>query len=177
MRTIVPGLACAALIAAAPPAMGQTPRPSQHGSVSQTINTTIVTIEYDRPAARGRQLFGDDGLVVYDALWTPGANRATILELSRPARVAGHDVPAGRYGVWTIPRAGEWTFILSRTWDTSHSIYPGEEADVVRTTVRPEHGAHIETLAFYFPVVGPYNATLHLHWGDVIVPIPIEIER
>ncbi|MGH7500567.1 MAG: DUF2911 domain-containing protein [Longimicrobiales bacterium] len=159
------------------PIEAQTPRPSQHGTVSQTIHTTTITVEYDRPVARGRQLFGDDGIVVHDALWTPGANRATILELSAPARVAGEDVPAGRYGVWTIPGANEWTLILNRTWDTSHAIYPGPESEAMRTTIRTERGAHMETLAFYFPVVGPYSATLLLHWGEVIVPIPIEVER
>jgi hypothetical protein len=177
MRTIPLFLVCAALIHGSAPAGGQTPPASQHGTVSQTIHTTVVTVHYDRPVARGRQLFGDDGIVLNDALWTPGANRATILVLSGPARVAGHDVPAGKYGVWTIPSAGDWTFILSRTWDTHHSIYPGPPDDVVRTTIRPERGPHMETLAFYFPLVGGYDATLHLHWGDLILPIPIAVEH
>lgn len=34
---------------------------SQSGSVSQTIATTQVTITYDRPVARGRELFGGIG--------------------------------------------------------------------------------------------------------------------
>lgn len=153
------------------------PPASQHGTVSQTINGTVITVRYDRPSARGRALFGPDGIVVHDALWTPGANRATILELSQDARIAGHDVPAGKYGMWTIPAHGQWTFILTRNWDTHHSIYPGEEADVMRTTIPTERGAHMETLAFYFPVVGPYTATLRMHWGDLLLPIPIEVNR
>ncbi len=169
--------ALAAAVAFVAPSNAQTPPLSQHGTVSQTINTTTLTVHYDRPTARGRMLFGEDGIVPNDALWTPGANRATILELSRGARVAGHDVPAGKYGVWTIPGAGEWTLILSRTWDTHHSIYPGPPDDVVRTTMRPERGAHMETLAFYFPVVGPYSAMLNLHWGELVLPIPIAVQR
>lgn len=158
--------------------MAQTPPPaSQHGTVSQTLNTTTVTVHYDRPSARGRLLFDHEGIVVYDALWTPGANRATILELSGPARVAGHDVPAGKYGVWTIPAAGHWTLILNTTWDTHHSRYPGEETDILRASIPTEQGAHMETLAFYFPVVGPYSATLRMHWGEVVLPIPIEVGR
>jgi hypothetical protein len=163
--------------ALATPASAQ-PAASQHGTVSQTINTTVVTVEYDRPSARGRELFGgDEGIVVYDALWTPGANRATTLELSRDARVAGVEVPAGRYSVWTIPSAGRWTLILNRVWDTHHGIYPGEEEDVLRVQVVPERWQHMETLAFYFPVVGAFEATLRMHWGEVAVPIPIEVER
>jgi hypothetical protein len=172
-------LAAALLATSAAGAAAQAPTPpaSQHGTVSQTINGTVVTVRYDRPSARGRTLFSDEGIVVYTALWTPGANRATVLELSRDARVAGQSVAAGKYSVWLIPAAGDWTLILNRTWDTHHAIYPGDVDDVMRVQVRPERGAHMETLAFYFPVVGPYEATLRMHWGETIVPIPIEVGR
>lgn len=157
------------------PALAQGPPASQHGTVSQTINTTVVSIAYDRPVARGRTLFGTDGIVASDALWTPGANRATIIEFSRDVRVADHDVPAGKYSLWTIPRDGDWTFILNRTWDTHHAIYPGDVDDVLRTELSVRQGAHMETLAYYFPVVGPYEATLHIHWGQTVLPVRIEV--
>ena len=80
------------------------PQASQHGTVSQTVNTTTITLEYDRPVLRGRSIFGE--LLDYDVVWTPGANRATwkdqpleltycefeILALlaSRPGRVASY---------------------------------------------------------------------------------------
>jgi len=137
----------------------------------------VVTVEYDRPSTRGRVLFGDEGIVVYDALWTPGANRATILELSRDARVAGVDVPAGRYSVWTIPRDGEWTLILNRTWDTHHAIYPGDADDVLRVELPTKRGSHLEALGYYFPEVGAYEATLRMHWGEWMLEIPIEVSQ
>lgn len=158
------------------PAAAQ-PAASQHGTVSQTINTTEVIVEYDRPSTRGRLLFGDDGIVVYDALWTPGANRATILDLSRNARVANVEVPAGRYSLWTIPRDGAWTLILNRTWDTHHAIYPGDVDDALRVEIEPGRTAHLETLGYYFPVVGPYEATLRMHWGEWMLEIPIEVSE
>jgi hypothetical protein len=155
----------------------QGPPASQHGTISQTVNTTDITVTYDRPSARGRVLFGVEDLVVYDALWTPGANRATTLEFSRDVRVAGQPVPAGRYSVWTIPAADDWTLILNRVWDTHHAIYPGDVDDVLRIQLTPESGAHMETLAIYFPVVGPYETTMRIHWGQTILPVPIEVGR
>lgn len=170
-------LVCFTLIAPAPLA-AQTPPASQRGTVSQTINTTTVTLEYHRPVARGRVLFGaDNALVLYGAYWTPGANRATILELSEPSQIEGKRVEAGKYGVWMRLGASEWTLILSRVWDSHHSIYPGEEEDVLRATLKPETSSHMETLAFYFPTVGPYEATLQLHWGTTVLPIRIEVGR
>jgi hypothetical protein len=86
-------------------------------------------------------------------------------------------VPAGRYSVWFIPARGEWTFIVNRVWDSHHAIYPGDTNDVFRVKLKPETGAHMETLAFYFPLVGPYNAVLHMHWGATVVAIPIDVDH
>jgi hypothetical protein len=33
----------------------------------------------------------------------------------------------------------------------------------------------MEVLAFYFPVVGPYSTTLRFHWGEVVVPLEVEV--
>ena len=35
----------------------------------------------------------------------------------------------------------------------------------------------MEVLAYYFPVVGPYEATLRFHWGPTIIPLRIEVGR
>ncbi len=153
------------------------PPKSQHGSVSQTVAGTRIAIEYDRPSARGRRLFGDDGVVVYGALWTPGANRATTIEFSADVRVAGQPVAAGRYSVWTIPGPAQWTLILNRRWNTFHTRYPGKELDALRVRLTPERGAPMETLAYYFPVVHDYDAVLRMQWGELVLPIPIEVAR
>ncbi|MEZ4416021.1 MAG: DUF2911 domain-containing protein [Gemmatimonadota bacterium] len=151
------------------------PRPSQHGTVSQTVNETTITLEYDRPVARGRELFG--GIVDWDAVWTPGANRATWLEVSTDVTFAGQALAAGRYGIWLTPKeTGPWEVVLVRDWDTHHSFFP-YESEALRTGVGPTTGSHMEVLAFYFPVVGPYETTLNLHWGTTVLPLRIEVPR
>lgn len=173
MRTVAT-LSALLLVLMAAPLVAQ-PRPSQHGGVTQTVNETTITLEYDRPLARGRELFG--GIVEFDAVWTPGANRATWIEFSAPVTFGGAPVPAGRYGVWTVPHDGRpWEIVLVGEWDTHHSFFPFE-AEVARVQAEPETGGHMETLAFYFPVVGPYETTLHLHWGTTVLPLRIEVGR
>ncbi len=155
--------------------MAAQPRASQHGTLSQEVNTTTISLGYDRPVARGRALFGD--LIEWDVVWTPGANRATWIEFSRPVTVEGQAVAPGRYGIWTIPReAAPWDVVLVSDWDTHHSYFPFE-AEVARLRVRPRESWPMDTLAFYFPVVGPYDATLHLHWGTTVLPLRVEVER
>jgi len=151
------------------------PRASQHGTVSQTVNTTTITLEYDRPVLRGRSVFGD--ILDYDVVWTPGANRTTWVEFSAPVRVQGAELAAGRYGIWTIPHESEpWEIIFVREWDTHHSYFPGE-TEAARITASPEASTHMEVLAFYFPVVGPYETTLRFHWGEIVVPLAIEVGK
>lgn len=148
------------------------PRPSQHGSVSQRINETTVTIEYDRPVARGRELYGK--LVPYGRVWNPGANDATTLDVSTPVTINGQDLPAGKYSVWAIPRGDEWTVILNKQHAVWHTKYP-EGQDALRLQIAPETGSHMETMAFYFPVVEGRTARLVLHWGTVVVPMEVVV--
>ena len=162
----------AALVGALP---GSSQQASQHAMVAQTVYTTVITMEYDRPVARGRELFG--ALVEWDAIWTPGANRATWIDFSEPVTLEGHALQAGRYAIWMVPKENEpWEVIVVREWDTDHGLFPfGTE--VFRTMVMPEAGSHMEVLAYYFPVVGPYEATLRFHWGPTIIPLQIEVGR
>lgn len=148
------------------------PRPSQHGTVSQRVNETTITIEYDRPVARGRELFGK--LVPYGRIWNPGANDATTVEVSTPVKVNGQDLPEGRYSLWAIPRDDEWTVIFNRQHAVWHTKYP-EGQDALRLQIKPETGSHMETMAFYFPVVEGRTARLVLHWGSVVVPMDVEV--
>ena len=79
---------------------------SQSGSVSQTIATTQITITYDRPVARGRELFG--GIVAFGEIWNPGANDATKVSVSQPVMINGMALPAGTTasGPFQTPTSG-----------------------------------------------------------------------
>ena len=142
---------------------------SQSGSVWQEVANTSITVTYDRPVARGRELFG--GIVPFGEIWNPGANDATAIarqprrdpQRQRAARPAS-------YSLWAIPDPNRWTLIFSREADVYHTPYPGEEHDALRLMVSPRLGEHMETLAFYFAEVEKKDAELRLHWGDTYIP-------
>lgn len=146
---------------------------SQAGAVSQRVANTEITITYSRPVARGRTLFG--ALVPYEQVWNPGADQATAIALTRDVEINGQPLPAGKYSIWAIPRPENWTLIFSKAGDVYHTPYPGEDQDALRLDVKAEPGAHMETLSFYFPVVEGKEAALRLHWGDVMVPLSIQV--
>lgn len=151
----------------------QAVRKSQRGTVMQVIATTAVTVVYNRPSARGRRLFG--GIMPYGEVWNPGADEATTLTVSKGVRIAGRTLGAGKYSLWVIPvESGRWTLIFSKAADVFHVPYP-EGQDALRVELEPGRGSFMETLAFYFPVVGPDSTVLNLHWGEIILPIPIAL--
>jgi hypothetical protein len=157
------------------PLIGQGFPASQRARVDQTVAFTDISVVYGRPVARGRALFGDSAIVKWGAVWHPGADSATRVTFSRDLLLEGREVKAGEYSVWLVPRAtGPWTFILSKAAHVFHQPYPGESADAIRIDVTPERGAHMETLAFYFPVVLRDDAVMRVHWGEVIVPIRLK---
>jgi hypothetical protein len=152
---------------------GRKIRPSQRGSVVQRIADTTVTIEYGRPVARGRELFGT--LVPWGKVWCPGADEATTIELTAPVQIQGKELAAGKYSLWVEPQSDRWTLIVNRQAAVWHTKYPAGE-DVLRVESTPRTGSHMETLAFYFPVVDGRKAELVLHWGTTVVPVALEVQ-
>lgn len=149
-------------------------RGSQPAEVAQRMGSTEVRIVYNRPSARGRELYG--GLVPYDSIWNPGADEATRIELSEDVLVEGERLPKGKYSIWAIPRPTRWTLVFSRAHDVFHVPYP-EGEDALRLDVVPRAGPHMESLSFHFPVATADSARLELHWGEIVVPLTLRPAR
>lgn len=105
-----------ALAVAASPAFAQVPplqlpAASPKATVTQRVGMTDVTVRYSRPAVAGRKVWG--GLVPFGEIWRTGADENTTLTFSTPVTIGGKTLPAGTYGLHTIPGEREWTVILS----------------------------------------------------------------
>lgn len=150
-------------------------RASELASVSQTVDGTRLTLEYSRPKARGRDtLFG--GEVKWNEVWTPGANWATTLDVSKDIQLNHHKIPMGKYSVWMVVKQGKtWTFVLDPRPKLFHMAHPDSAANQIRFDITPGSGPFTETLTWAFPSVGPKGATLTMSWGDVQVPLEIEV--
>src|SRR5713101_4796665 len=83
---------------------------SQHGTVTQQVANTTITVDYNRPVARGRDLFGV--LVPYDRVWCPGADECTTITLSTDVTLEGHALPKGTYTLWAKPGEATWSMIV-----------------------------------------------------------------
>lgn len=113
----------------------QTPAPSPFSKLEQKVGLTDVTVEYSRPAMRGRKIFGD--LVPFDAIWRTGANQNTKVTFSDDVVVKGKELKAGSYAIYTRPNEAVWeVFFYS---DTENWGTPQEwDASKVAATVKVE---------------------------------------
>ena len=139
--------ACLALLLLMPAGLSAQMRASERGSVSQTIDGTVITIDYSRPQVRGRDsLFG--GVEHWGAVWTPGANWATTLEVNRPLTLDGHPLAPGKYSLWLVIQPEEWTMVIDPRHRMYHVPYPDSTADQIRYQVKPGTGPFNEMLTF-----------------------------
>ena len=168
----------AVLLLGALPAQAQI-RASEPAIASQTIDGTTVTVEYSRPRVRGRPvMFGErrKSIVHWGEVWTPGANWATTLEVSKPITLSGRAIPKGKYSMWLIPaERGAWTMALDPRPRLFHMVMPDSTPDQIRFPVQPGTGAHEEALTFAFTDIMATGTTLELRWGTMRVAMPVKV--
>lgn len=150
------------------------PQVSQAATVSQTIGLTKITVDYHRPLVKGRKIWGD--LVPFNEVWRAGANENTTIEFSDPVKINGMDLPAGKYGLHTIPTENEWTIIFNRNNGAWGSFFYDQSLDQLRIKVKPRAGSFEEALTYYFsdPTAGSVNVVLH--WEKLIIEFKVDID-
>ena len=173
-RTLAVTAAVAAALAGEPVDATAQIRASERGAVSQTIDDTTITVDYARPTARGRELFG--ALVPWGVVWAPGANWATTLETNKPIRINGVDVAAGSYSMWMIPREDRWTLTLNEETEYFHFQKPDSALGAYQIEVEPAVGEHTEMLTWAFPSVSGDAAMLEMRWGSTRTPMQVLVE-
>jgi len=170
--------AAAVLIAAfsATAALAQVdyPRASPKATVTQTVGTTEVSIAYCRPGVKGRTIWGD--LVPYDQVWRTGANEATTITFNDAVTIGGTTLPAGTYGLFTIPGRGEWTIVINRGAKLWGAYEYKQAEDAVRVKATPSPAPHVERLTITFANVETESADVVIAWEKVQVAFPIKVD-
>jgi hypothetical protein len=152
-------------------------RASEIGSVSQIIDGTKITLEYSRPRSRGRDTLFGTKAVQWGETWTPGANWATTLDVSRAVKLNGHPVSKGKYSVWMVVRQNrEWTVVLDPQAHRYHMEPPDSSGAQIRFPVRVEAGPFTDVLTWSMPELRISGATLVMQWERARVPIDVEVE-
>ncbi len=150
------------------------PQLSPSASVSQTVGTTILDIQYHRPAVRGRQIWGN--IVPYGQVWRTGANEATTIRFSDPVQVNGQKVPAGTYSLFSIPNQDRWTLILNRRARQLGAWEYDPREDVLRFDVKPKAVPLTEWLTYEIYPASTGTAYVDLYWEKLRVSFLVEVD-
>jgi hypothetical protein len=151
----------------------RTPQPSTTTTVKQEFGLSTIELSYSRPNMKGRKIFGD--LVPFNnQVWRTGANGATTLTFSDEVIIGGTKIPAGKYGLLTIPGASEWTIIITKQTDVTSPAAYDQTKDVVRVKAKHEPmPMNIETFTIMFNDVMPSSIALGMMWEKTYVEFPI----
>jgi len=150
------------------------PTASPRAEVKQQIGVTWVTVNYSSPGVKGRKIYGE--LVPFETLWRTGANGATTLELSGDATIGGAAVPKGKYSIFTLPGAAEWTVIINKNPDQANVGAYDQKLDQARFKIKPEAAPARERMTFLFSDTTDTSARLDLDWAGTRISLPITID-
>lgn len=153
----------------------KTPAPSPSQTIKQEFGLSSIELAYSRPAMRGRKIFGD--LVPYDKVWRTGANAATTLTFGDEVIIGGVKIPAGKYGLLTIPGKTNWIIIISKQTNVNSPALYKQDEDVVRVNAKVNTTPmKAESFTMQFSDVQPESCNLHIRWEDVMVTLPIKTD-
>jgi hypothetical protein len=147
---------------------------SPHMRVEATVDGAQIAIEYGAPYLKGRTP-GKDVDPYEGKPWRTGADEQTTLITDRPLTFGSVKVPAGRYGLFTIPVKGTWHLIIHKREKGWGIPYPGEEGELGRVPMvmsKPPKPADQLTITIEDT---PKGGTLHIDWGDTHASAPFTV--
>ncbi|MBK7408457.1 MAG: DUF2911 domain-containing protein [Saprospirales bacterium] len=141
--------------------------PSPRKEMTGSIGSVDITVNYGSPSVRGREIWG--GLEPYSEVWRSGANEATTVQFSKNVQIEGKDLPAGRYGLFTIPEKGAWTIIFNSVADQWGDFEYDATKDVLRVESTPKTiKENAEQLDFLIE-----GNTIVLRWEKIALPFSV----
>jgi hypothetical protein len=144
-------------------------RPSPPAKVSETTSKGVtISIDYSQPSVKGREVGKD--IAPYGKVWRTGANEATVFEVNKDVKVEGKSLPAGKYGLYSIPGKDEWVIIFNKTWKQWGTNYT-EADDALRIKVKPGKApSFTERMTFTVDKSGKVS----LMWGNEEVDFKVQ---
>lgn len=151
----------------------KTPAPSPAQTIKQDFGLSAVEVNYSRPAAKGRKIFGD--IVPFGKLWRTGANSPTKITFGEDVKIAGKDLKAGSYQLMSIPAQGSWEILFNKGKDGVFNYHP--EEDVLKVTVPSQVApATTENFTIQFANISANKMDLVMAWENTRVSVPIEVD-
>ncbi len=153
----------------------KTPQPSPKSTFSQIVGLTEVNVEYSRPGAKGRTIFGD--LVPFGKIWRTGANENKIISFSEDITIDGKSLKKGKYALFTNPKADSWEIIFYSDYSNWGTPKVWDDTKVaLKTLVKPFlSDRKVESFTIVINNLESGAAVLELLWDKTVVDMKFEV--
>lgn len=139
----------------------------------EIVDGNHIHIDYSSPSVRGRQIFG--GLVAYGEVWATGAHKATWIQFDKLVTIGDQNIPAGKYGLFTIPGEKEWTVIINQVWDMHLADDYDASKDVIRITCTPETLDNtVESLTYQVQKIASQTTEIAIAWDKTKIKFVVK---
>ena len=143
--------------------------------MEQYVGLAKVSLTYGQPSKQGRQIFG--GLIPYGKIWRTGANSSTKISFDREVKLADQVVPAGDYGLYTIPGEKQWTIIIHKNNKLWGAGGYQDGNDLLRFEVPSQKlNDLVESLTIRFEGFHANGANLVIAWENTKVSFPVFVD-
>ena len=167
-------LTIALCIAISMNAQVQAPAPSPAAKIEQKVGLTDVSVEYSRPAMRGRTIFGD--LVPYGEVWRTGANANTMITFGDDVRINGKELKKGSYAIYTIPNKDSWEVMFYSSTDNWGVPQEWDETKVAlkATAETMQMSMPAESFTILIGDLMNDSASLNFMWAKTLAKLKME---
>lgn len=176
IKTFTGAIAIAALTTTSLSAQLKVPAPSPLQTLKQAFALSDITVEYSRPGAKGRVIFGD--VVPFGKVWRTGANSTTKITFGDDVKIEGNDVKAGTYGLYSVPNKDSWEIMLYKDLTLGGNVAEYKKEDeVLRFTVKPSALTEkVETFEINVTDITSTSAYVELSWEKTRVAFKVTTE-
>jgi hypothetical protein len=163
-------------------------RENPRGTATATVGGKKVTVNYGRPALKGRKMDELLKQLPEDRMWRAGENQVTTLTTEGDILIGGKKVTAGTYSLYVnAPASGDWSIALNsdkgvplgQIWDKAPANLKNEpwphiedysksiaKTEVARASMKASSASPAaENFTINFTPAGE-GATMTLAWGD-----------
>lgn len=153
----------------------KTPAPSPFSKVEQVVGLTDVTLEYSRPAMRGRTIFGN--LVPFDKIWRTGANARTKITFSDDITIEGDTLKKGSYAIFTKPAADSWEVYFYTDYEGGGAPRNWDDSKVaLKTTAKTESmPMPVQSFTMSFDDLTEASGVIGMLWENTYVGVKFNV--
>jgi hypothetical protein len=147
---------------------------SPRDSVQLILAGKTLSLDYGRPSARGRKIFGS--IVPYNQVWRTGANEVTTFRTESAITLGGVTIPKGSYSLFTIPSKKSWQLIVNKETGQNGLVYH-PRLDLARIRLQKRDlPNYVERFTMSIEKTDSRSGVLRIEWERTSLAVPFALK-